>query len=1285
MSFSPQQRPRSRWPCSRIREGGGSAMLWLLSGQHPQWHQTCDVCFPMSVLNLGYPCGVAAVQQGRVQSSSGGHASTLEVPVGGRAEQTVAELDSTGKLLRREVELLDKNSTRFVINPPTASSSSFVEDHAEVIFSGQDAEKSKSSGSTIIAEEKSSNSATEKKTKTEQTFSDFFWKTEDYPATEAAKAKSVAELEKFELAEPPGNFTVNSPLAPLSVAAYGKFSAYGKVPAKQLSAGLGQRDPEEQLQTLHEEPSLAYVSVSPATEQELGSSFNEFFWDMEGSYPATEAGRKAFAAKLEDFAIAEPPGSFRAPPPLAPIHAGDCVRTPQLRKLFEEELIKTPRTVVDFSYFGTASRDALEVRMQELQDQVDLFVITEADIDHRGRTIRSDYWPEVLSKQAVFRDFGPDRVLHLPLHYPRAADGGGAVSGAGDESFASGVFMRKEGSRLLHAELQKRFFAEEDHEIDGAEQAIQHQHPQRGQPTVSSWALLVLTAHTDETPSRKAVQLLRNCKFLGEKIEDHFPLRTASLMVQNLIDKAFRSDFPAESAHPYEISRPGFALFHPSHDDALELDTFAHVSNVGQEKIIYGGAHMTGYPFIPAWFLKNLQCTDVLAAAALSEDWASLHREIRQACAAGGPGTSDSPRKDHHAEKIAAVLATHNLDRTTDNFADRFADPTAPKESDTAYADMLHLPDYFVLNRNRFPAWFGKRQDPRATILCPPPASVQGARAAEQLSSAGLGQRDPEEQLETLNEEPSLAYVSVAPATELECLCPNWRTVAEQGRNREVPRSNVFVMSPQRPSLISKEEAAAMFPGLFGDGAPAWNSTNSTSTAKPELILSESSPPAPDGRRCGQELSAGIQHFNHEAAWRAVELISSFLESEKLLQDSSITLLEAFEDLNSWTMRSDLWRVAIVYLCGGVYMDGKAAAARPPEEADAKMTAGGGHNKLRQPAVLDALFSDDSETQNSTIVLAPGDAGFCLDSGWGATSKKGKVHSAFFAAPPRSSALLYILQQQIRNVQTHSRGHAEDGAHRDLDPTSPGAFSDGLLQHECFRRTFLPRCVGTSVGDFPIASTSDLRHGADAVFVMFDQNWIRGYKASRDVLHDAGLRASAGSHLHNATRTDVRHDDAPFAARSHEEHNTPFDDETADPSSGGDTLAHASCGSDQQLAQDLKSIDFEDFDPPPYDEKSSESLLGYFWTTGWLASPNLNDNEKTNSRFDFERGALFTFDHKEHERVHVYSAEKMKEAGRWDPNICGDGHYGALFEADLWGIFQTHPRPICAVALILFS
>ncbi|CAD7942924.1 unnamed protein product [Amoebophrya sp. A120] len=383
------------------------------------------------------------------------------------------------------------------------------------------------------------------------------------------------------------------------------------------------------------------------------------FFGAPRNFLRPSAGKSQFLAELESCDLAEPPGGFKENPPLAPLSAADCVRTPQLRHLFQESLISQPRTVVDFTYFGAASRDALEIRMQELKDQVDLFVIVEADVDHRGMQVRNDIWPEVLSKQAAFREFS-DRVLHLPLHYTGSRLNGTDNATQLDSapvSFAIEAWMAQEGSRQLHTKLQKRFFsspvrensegsalqdASEETKSDSERETVQKLQfvsnntrtllpPQ--QPTVDSRALLVLTAHTDETPSREVVQLVRNCKFRGEKLEEHFPLHTASLMVQNLVDQAFRTDFPANPAFPYEYSQPTFALFHPAKiEDAggatetptapsgpserkAELDTFGRVANVPPEKTIYGGAHMTGYPFPAAFFLKMLQCTECRGGA----------------------------------------------------------------------------------------------------------------------------------------------------------------------------------------------------------------------------------------------------------------------------------------------------------------------------------------------------------------------------------------------------------------------------------------------------------------------------------------------------------------------------------------------------------------------------------------------------------------------------------------------------------------------------------------------
>ncbi|CAD7966093.1 unnamed protein product [Amoebophrya sp. A120] len=496
-----------------------------------------------------------------------------------------------------------------------------------------------------------------------------------------------------------------------------------------------------------------------------GGDFNDFFWKTE--WPSTLADKDAMVPQLRKFVLQEPVGDFTTNQPLAAITKADCTKTEQLRQVFDEELIETPRTIVDFTFFGAASRDALEVRMQELKDQVDLFVVAEANYDHHGSKVPNDLWETVLKKQKVFREFSSvtDRVLHLPVEL--------TSSKADDESSsdllsAQGTNWNFEfettaqASKRLHSELQRRWFASDGH----------GQHL-LANPTTESWALVVLVAHTDETPSRTSVQLVRHCKFKGESVDQHFPLHTASLMVQNVIKLAYKSYAPATGKHPYEISTPNFVLFHPEMPNGQggeggvdELDTFARQSELPDSRIIFGGAHMTGYPFLPSVFIKELQCTECDGTA--HGIWQKLHVEIANTCATIH-GKSNAASE---LEAIAKVISDENFKKTEGNWKGRFGEPQKLIQADSVYAEIFQLPEYFQANKHRFPAWFGKRQDPRATILCPSlTGTSQQSAAASSRTELDVGESESFAQAGTdavdmtgPEQEPSSPYFSVKPA-----------------------------------------------------------------------------------------------------------------------------------------------------------------------------------------------------------------------------------------------------------------------------------------------------------------------------------------------------------------------------------------------------------------------------------------------------------------------------------------------------------------------------------------
>ncbi|CAD7976381.1 unnamed protein product, partial [Amoebophrya sp. A120] len=360
-------------------------------------------------------------------------------------------------------------------------------------------------------------------------------------------------------------------------------------------------------------------------------------------------------------------------------------------------------------------------------------------------------------------------------------------------------------------------------------------------------------------------------------------------------------------------------------------------------------------------------------------------------------------------------------------------------------------------------------------------------------------------------------------------MCPNSGANLEKHQaGRVLPRTNVFTMAPfDAPDSLSREDAEAMFPGLFGE----WN--NQTAQA------------------AGDGLPFGVRHFDHEAAWRAVELLSDFLHVEGLLQlrNANQTLLSAFENLNSWTSRANLFRMAIVYFCGGTYFDAKTEApsmGRPPEQeiqtqnSSAKASVSVDRPRRLLFPVLDALFGASGGTDTHTtdgnsfdgisapsssttprapkgdVLLQEGDIGMCLDAEAIAPygreclqrPRRGKLQNAFFATYPRNPALLYVMQQGIDNVMTGFRGHTDDCAdHAVLDTAGPGAFLDGLLRHDCFGKRSLPRCVHASSGSLPMPlKSADRAGGSERFFVMLHEPWASEHFG--DVLAARGSESS---------------------------------------------------------------------------------------------------------------------------------------------------------------------------------
>eukprot|EP00392_Amoebophrya_sp_AT5.2_P013006 g13117.t1 len=266
----------------------------------------------------------------------------------------------------------------------------------------------------------------------------------------------------------------------------------------------------------------------------------------------------------------------------------------------------------------------------------------------------------------------------------------------------------------------------------------------------------------------------------------------------------------------------------------------------------------------------------------------------------------------------------------------------------------------------------------------------------------------------------SSADVATPTANDLQSLadlCPNEKTTLQHDiSERIVPEENVFLVAPRCPIEYIKGYRAVLFPN-----------------------------------------SPRVTCFDHAAADKSIDLISDFLEAEggvKFFEAddpaANTSLRAAYRSLNPRSYRADLWRAAILYYCGGLYIDAKVGIAETGLSRDEIAATEG---------VFENLLRPNRGTMRGSVSysFAAGELALCYDRWRYKKNEHGKhegfnIMTALIASYPRNPSLLYILRAQIENI-AHAR--YEGGA---LAVTGPAAFKAALGRHECHRHTFVPRC-----------------------------------------------------------------------------------------------------------------------------------------------------------------------------------------------------------------------------------
>lgn len=290
-------------------------------------------------------------------------------------------------------------------------------------------------------------------------------------------------------------------------------------------------------------------------------------------------------------------------PPTVYINASCLPASPPVTSCPAEAAARDqPARIVDIFLFF-AEVDTLEIRLHELDDLVDLFVLVQSDRDHHG-VAYAPFASELFAKDPRFTRFS-HKVEVITVHDWRPP-----TSGTTNWAFEH---------RTMRAAATYA----------------------RGQPA----GTLIIFGHSDEVPARSTVWKARHC-------DVRLPLNVGAWFPPGDLRYAYRSDWPAQG-HPFTLGDPLIARAEqirdaPSllraRDDGLPRGKMTHV--------LLGGFHASSYCYPPAMLLKALTATEHVRRFNLSQLLSTNCQPAR---------LMEPCRRSHEFETPARVLPVGNV------------------------------------------------------------------------------------------------------------------------------------------------------------------------------------------------------------------------------------------------------------------------------------------------------------------------------------------------------------------------------------------------------------------------------------------------------------------------------------------------------------------------------------------------------------------------------------------------------------------------------------------------
>lgn len=276
----------------------------------------------------------------------------------------------------------------------------------------------------------------------------------------------------------------------------------------------------------------------------------------------TEGGKDDLLLKMIELSNPSPPQtSCDIPRPDRKYSDSECRAASDIFSGARAE----PYQLVDASIFGY-DLDLMELKLNELEHVVDLFVIIESSLDHHLKP-KPLVWERNMDK-ARFSRF-KDKILHIKVSF--------------ENRNVAGIWeSEREQEQLGYAEMMK---------------ALQ---TTLKVSTADKGKVLICWGDADEIVDPYNAALMKRCEAKA------LPVDNGAWFAMGDFSQAFKSDWPVPG-HPYTFGSPAFrdAADIPTAANGFSYRTFGRTG-----RFLLGGWHLSNHPYPPFMLMKAMSCSE---------------------------------------------------------------------------------------------------------------------------------------------------------------------------------------------------------------------------------------------------------------------------------------------------------------------------------------------------------------------------------------------------------------------------------------------------------------------------------------------------------------------------------------------------------------------------------------------------------------------------------------------------------------------------------------------------